>query len=147
VNRRPAVLSQVYVAGAVAAFVASFMPLWRETDPDRLNPRDSWNLWTIVPDDPTGTSFLGIVLIAALVALAVAAATLPGWGRAIPVTLVLMGVVGALMLIAKPGMGSPVVGLGPGAGALFGTCVFLALTAAVDIALSLRALSAQPAAR
>ena len=136
-TRRPAVFSQIYLAGALVAFAASFAPLWAETDPERAVPRDDYSLWTILPRDG-GAALLGIVFVLALAGLAVAAATSSStWGPGIPAALVVLSVLGVLLLLAKPETGDPAPALGAGAGLLFGTSIFLGLTAVVDLWMSL----------
>ncbi|WP_137294146.1 hypothetical protein [Nocardioides dongxiaopingii] len=128
---RHPVFCQIYVTGALLAFVGSFVQLY-EPDADRPDSiYRTMNLWTAVGVDGAGAGLLGLLLIGALVLTAMMGATGPA-GFAVPVATIVIGAIGIAMLVVQPQSGSNPPSFGPGAQILLGTSIFLVVTAIVD---------------
>lgn len=78
----------------------------------------------------------GVILLVLMVALTLAAATLPASARAIPISMIVVAVIAAVVLLSKPDTGGE-ADFGPGAGLMFGAAVTIVVTAIADLAISL----------
>lgn len=133
---RHLVVRQVYVVGAVIAFVGTFMPLFATSGSGNGQAAQdiyaTMNLWTAIAEDGGGAAAVGVVIVLAMVAAALLA-TRPERASGPPSAVLLLALVAVLMLVLKPGTGSPAPSLGPGAGLLLGTALVLAATALYDV--------------
>lgn len=130
-ERHP-VLRQVYVTGAVLAFVGVFMPTFADEPGHEGFDYTTPSLVTLVGEDGGGAALLGILVVLAMVATALRAA---GGRRAFgpPSGVLALACVAVLMLLLKPGTAGSTPSLGAGGGLLLGTALVLAGAALVDV--------------
>jgi hypothetical protein len=128
VLERYPVIRQVYVTGAVLAFVGTFMPILAPGDGDD----GTRSLWTSLSSEGGEGALVGLVLALVMMVAALSASRVRH-GVAAPVVVVVAGALGVLMLVLKPGEGASPPPLGAGGGLLLGTAVLLVSTALYDV--------------
>jgi hypothetical protein len=102
---RFAVYSRFYAAIAILSVALSFMPLFNDVVKDDF--RSSYGtLWQMAARPGGGPAVIGVFLLLGLVALLVIAANQVR-SRLLPIAIAADGALIAVMLIAKPGTGTP----------------------------------------
>ena len=124
------VIRQIYSASGVLAFAGTFMPLWSPITPG--DDFTSMNLWSASGASGGGSALVGVMLMLVLVALLFSAAGRPTRSYPVPVFVGILSFIGAVMLVAKPGAGSPEPAFGAGAGTLFALTVLVTIVAMAD---------------
>jgi len=124
-------IRQVYASSAVLAFVATFAPLFSSYE--SVESYETMSLWNATSEVGGDNAVLGLVLMLILVCCLFAGAAREDRSLGLAVAIIAVAVFGLLMLVTKPGSGTPEPSLGAGGSILLGLTILLVATAVGDL--------------